>query len=389
MVVWGDGHLTFGNFGLVRIYQGKGIWLVSLLPITMLASLRFFDHPCLGNWLRLSLVQVASIGVTTNALVVAPLAVSLILFAGVKPKIKEIRIILTGVLSSLPVVMIGWVMLHRMEPMVVALQTDPEFFGYTYPMGQSRSPLIMAALLFLPLMAQDSVSRMGRWLADYGRLLICLLCLPLIPEFASHTLGHVFSWRIFWAWPVPLCISLCVGFAVQAARKQPIRVLLCLFAWGGLFFYSGPLAIHQDNFSLSHIGRHKVVPHTFQTAQRTLNMSTESLPALVAEPVAIWMTGFTGCPPLLGVRDIYLLKLKGLIPDDELAFRWYLYEYVTNERPFLDFATAWSMLATRSVGTIVFPSGHRDRHLLLRELERFDFQVSECNEYFIAIRTSL
>jgi hypothetical protein len=45
LVFWGDGRQSFGNFGFVRLYQGKAIYLMVALPLIVHAALRYRQRP--------------------------------------------------------------------------------------------------------------------------------------------------------------------------------------------------------------------------------------------------------------------------------------------------------------------------------------------------------
>jgi hypothetical protein len=72
----GGGNASFGNHGgIVRLHQGRILFLAALLPLTSAYALEFMRAPSCSAFCRLTAVQVASIGLSVGALTMAPLMV--------------------------------------------------------------------------------------------------------------------------------------------------------------------------------------------------------------------------------------------------------------------------------------------------------------------------
>ena len=75
----GDAHAWHGNFGLVRLHQGKGLVVSVLLPLVLAYALEFVDRPDRGTWCRLVLVQIAALGCNPPILWLSPVLVACVL----------------------------------------------------------------------------------------------------------------------------------------------------------------------------------------------------------------------------------------------------------------------------------------------------------------------
>ena len=66
-------HRDYGNFGFLRLFQGKAILVTLMMPLIWWAVINFYDNPGKHSWFILLLTQICGVGLSTNGLFVAPL----------------------------------------------------------------------------------------------------------------------------------------------------------------------------------------------------------------------------------------------------------------------------------------------------------------------------
>lgn len=98
----GASNVSFGNFGgFVRLHQGKGIFLTALLPLLAAYTLRFSITPNYRNFCWLFIAQVASIGLSSTALFLAPLTVGITALSQIQINKQSFRTLIICSLSTL------------------------------------------------------------------------------------------------------------------------------------------------------------------------------------------------------------------------------------------------------------------------------------------------
>lgn len=388
MFFWGDGHRTFGNFGFVRIFQGKAIYVTVFLPLLMLLALRFRDRPDWRSWTLLALAQCAAAGLTVNGVVVAPLAAGLALVA--LPRIDRdwLRVTAAGVAASLPLIVLTVLLALRMAPWLGATDLAPAMLGYG-TLGAARVPLILFALMLIPLLAMLARARHTGWLAWYVWLVVLIMLMPATSAVAARLLGPVYSWRLLWAVPIPLLISLAIALSIGAATgryRKPAMALIV--AWLMAFALVDVPAVTRQLFSPSNIVLPKADRSRYAIARDVAATAQPEKPALLPERIAIYMTGTPGSPPLVGVRELYLSKLPGFVPESEVADRTRLLRYVSDRDPAMSADSALASMERRGVSTVVFPAGHRDADLLSAAMIPRGFTLRNRAGFVIAERRS-
>jgi len=97
----GEGHRGYGNFAFVRIHQGKGILLAAVLPMMIASGFHYMRTPTGRNWCVLLLAMVASTGVSSTGIVIAPVALIGVLVASSSPDRKSAQAMFCGLLTAL------------------------------------------------------------------------------------------------------------------------------------------------------------------------------------------------------------------------------------------------------------------------------------------------
>jgi hypothetical protein len=386
LISWGDGHRTYGNFAFVRLYQGKAIYLLVALPLIIHAALQYRFNANSRNWLYLMLCQCAALGFTTTGLIVAPMAAGLVLL--VRPQITGSfwRISSSGLATSLPLFLLAIGMYVRLIPYRMSLETGLVLLGYEFVLGSQRTNLVLLCLLLLPALAYMVRIRYADWIVNYILIIFLLLFCPATASFFATSIGHVFSWRIFWAFPIPLFLGLTMG--IMVSNRIPYRWFWVILSgcWLVMFSLMGPHAVSQRNWAWSYIGGFKVAENPFDVAQRIMEIASKDSLALVPGPVAVYLCGFHKAPPLVGVRSLYLAKLRGVLPDEELNDRINLFQYIGGKHRALSVKEVLQAIDEQNIKTVVFPENHLHAQLLIDFFNISAFKITRHAKYVIAVK---
>jgi hypothetical protein len=385
LLMWGDNLTTFGSFTLVRIYQGKSIYLMVGLPLIVHTALEYINQPNWQNWSLLLLTQCAAVGFTTNGLVVAPLASAFVILAGMRWSRRSIYIGVTGILSSIAIFFISIGMLYHLRQYHSPEDVDVLRVGLQAVLGEKRIYLVLFGVLMVPVLTQISHILETRWLRKYIFLTAFVLLCPLIPKLAGQEIANVFSWRIFWCWPVPFLLSLVIGTVTNSPKIRPWLKISSVILYILVFTFIGQSTLAHTNWSLTNIGQYKVLPE-YEVAQHLQNLTTQSDLVLAPEEIAIYLCGFHEAPSLVTVKLTYLLKLRGVIPEGEFKERLALFSFIegiTN-----DISVNWfeDTLNKRGITSVAFRNRHPHALLITKSLTRLDFQVVQDKHYILAVK---
>src|SRR6185369_922363 len=100
LLSWGDHHHSYGNFAFVRLFQGKAALVSFFVPPILYYVCRYARAPSFHTWTLLALTQVAAIGFSCNALVVAPLSATIFLVASLRRSGTPLKYAGLGLLAS-------------------------------------------------------------------------------------------------------------------------------------------------------------------------------------------------------------------------------------------------------------------------------------------------
>lgn len=319
----GGTHRAWGNFAFVRLHQGKG-WLVSVgVPWILASGLAYGVSPSRSRWLRLAAGQVAALGCSSSAIVVAPLValLGIVAGAGLRGGVRGIGHAATGMLASSYLILAGF------------LSRFPDV-GAVWRGGLKANPAYASALptLIDPVFGHDPLAtgfRFSLLLAGWAivpagpprRLALGALALAVAFVAQQATSGalvrylfaaHV-SWRLWWAVPLPALVGV-VAASIWASGEGRSRGL----RWA---LYGVALALLVGPFSARWTVSDRARPHNPATRLaapslkvppeeyallRLLTSSTPGRPTVIApEAVSAWLPTLHRHPyPLLSMRRL-------------------------------------------------------------------------------------
>jgi hypothetical protein len=237
----GETHRWYGNFALVRIWQGKAIALSVVLPLLYAYALRFAVRPNRRDWMLLAAAQIAAIGCSSSALWLAPASAVMTLCAAVRPSRQGLRVVCLGALASAYVLGAAWLFQSELKgstgmPSALGPSVGPQLRNaLVIVLGDSRLLLVgVAALLTGGLFAAPGLAR---------RFAVVLPLTALLGLLSPYTAGWVTAsvtgppyWRSLWAVPVPILLALILtsplhlgGVARPLTRRLAWLALLLAF----------------------------------------------------------------------------------------------------------------------------------------------------------------
>lgn len=210
----GDLHRSFGNMGLLRIWQGKVFAWSVLLPLQLYFALRCLSWPTLYRGVLLVAAFVVGVSINRSMLFMSPVLLASTLlgyafaFGWRRPLRGAVVALAVPVLAALSVG--GWVLIHAgpaidstrlgdggrwwscLEEMVLGTPLDWLRMGFLVL-------IVPAVLLPRPLNRLIPCIAGTTWLLGMS---------PLTGPLWFELLGCEASWRLFYTVPVPLCLSL-------------------------------------------------------------------------------------------------------------------------------------------------------------------------------------
>jgi hypothetical protein len=219
----GETHRWYGNFGLVRIWQGKAILLFVLMPLVYVAALRFARRGDGRSWLGLAAAQIAALGCTATALWAAPAGALMALASALRPDRTGLRRLALGTLASGYPIVAGLLLKSGTSQTIPDLAAPSDVIwgavtglgadatqverALVTALGRGRVFALGIASLFLgwACCAPGPARRFAIALPlATGLVLLC----PFTEHWVSaHLTGPVY-WRAAWALPVPILFAL-------------------------------------------------------------------------------------------------------------------------------------------------------------------------------------
>jgi hypothetical protein len=320
-MVWGDTHHAYGNFGLVRLFQGKAALVTIGAPFTLYYGLRYAAVGGRAAWLRLALAQLTMMGFSASGAVIAPLLAGLVLLGGWRPDAKRTRRFLVGLTASaLPVIAAGIVALQVREFGAIVSPLDATGTARAIEMVLGQGPRALLALFGMLAAAALSPRLAGYLLAAF-----VLLLSPWSGQLISLA-EETFAWRVLWAIPFPLILG--IG-AARAATTMPRAGLVGALIFAAVFAaVPGKTTWSAENKASFRLAAFKV-GDGFPAAARAVAVTPAGGSVLAPRRAAMWITGFRNHPRLLAVRQDYLEITVGKVHGpEEAAERRLLMEFV-------------------------------------------------------------
>lgn len=386
----GETHRAYGDFAFVRLFQGKAILVTVMVPVIAGSALLFARYGGVRHWLLLFAAQIAALGVSASALFVAPAAAALGLAGGWSANVAGSRRFALGMLASVYLFGAGWVMasvthgggdLVSTSPMPAVMPILDDTWGVWSTL------LLLVALLTAWAFLRDPVR--ARYLsAGAFFFLLAVLDPYTVRVVADHFVGVRTYWRLTWALPLPLFLTVLLDAVTERALHMRSKVLAACAcaALAGLAVAFGWRfgTLRSANGVTLGVPGPKVAPVEYQVAATVGRDVPETGVVLAPEAVSIWLPGFVVHPQLLGVRSLYLARA---FSTQDAAQRDSLMRYVAGEYRPPDSA-AWFADALHRYGltTVVFLHSASWRGEMEDVLDRHGWRALSTGAYNVWVK---
>lgn len=244
----------YGGFALLRIQQGKAVFVSIFAPLLIVYALRFARRPRRRTWLLLFATQIASVGATTTALWAGPAIAALALISAMPLSWCGLRTALTGATASAYAVAAALAFRARMLAegaasaapeergvRLVRIFNDPIYDGgelvaavWSTVHGTARfSAVCFFAVLVAWVACRKTPAQRLCAVFPLGVLLVLLNPWTAL-ALAHGVTGELTYWRVLWVLPLPALLGLLLTAPLaQSGRRwgRRARVAATLLLW--------------------------------------------------------------------------------------------------------------------------------------------------------------
>ncbi|EYD70868.1 DUF6077 domain-containing protein [Limimaricola hongkongensis] len=344
---------SFGNFGLFRMFQGKAVLVMVMIPAIIAATICTIRQGG-AFWLAITgALMVTAVGFSANALYIGPLAAGLVAL---------VALINGGTAERIRALSLAAAVLYPLALALYLLAFDPpgpsEYADASAPAAVMwrllGEPYLHAAFLVVLIAAALSglVLRPLRAVSLYVGLFFLVVFNPFLWElYGASVTGNV-NERLLWAVPVPLIAATALGLAWVSLRAPLARAALGLAVLATTAL-PGSLLLQQERFAWR-VSPIKVMQPAYDTAREVNGVLRDDQVALLPEPLAIWVVTLDDARPVVEARAIYTPQRRHLLPDNHLQTRRALFDWVSCRG---EGAISERALSEIGVGLVVIPTG--------------------------------
>jgi hypothetical protein len=376
----GDVHRFYANFAYVRIWQGKSVFLMVLLPLIQAYALELATRPSRGAFARLFGAQVAAVGCTSTAVWAAPAAALAAAAAGVPLGGRAWRRLALVLLASTYVLGAGIALRHA----VLAERAEYRAATADPALEQRRQRrLEQRAHLDLPgsrlerafdLVLGDSRLRVASLAAAVGTWALCgaglarrfsvvvplAIVLVVLNPYAAAWLGDnaigPSYWRALWLLPLPALLGLSLAAPRELLGRRPWVGRAAALAALALFAALVPSrqALSPGNQVTLGWPRLKVHEAGFRFAQILTEQAPAGAVVVAPMPVAVWLPTLHDRVYPLVARDGYIRPFRDELGREDVALRLLMTRYVAGAAESADADRAFALGLQRYPVAAVF-----------------------------------
>ncbi len=338
----GETHRWFGNFGLVRIWQGKGIYLFVFMPLVYSYAIAFALRPSTTRWLLLAAAQTAAVGCSSSAIWAAPVGALMAMCCVLRPTPTGLFRLAIGALTSSYVFTVGLLLKQKLQPMLAPMIEEHAFgsqLDNALKLTLGTENLLIFGLAAMLLAWAVSPRGLAQRFAIALPLAAWLVLLnPYMDRWVGSNLTGPSYWRAMWSIPIPILMVLLLIAPLHVGRTPRHRVLSrAAFALGCIAFLSFVpefSAISERNVGAGTVGirigrpRRKVPDDLYRWAS-ALNHSVPEGSFVVAPPdIGMWIPTMHHHSHPLQVRKLYLSRQRRNLGDEDVDLRMLMTQYV-------------------------------------------------------------
>ncbi len=341
-----QGNQDAAAFSLLRLQQGKSVFISVFFPLLLLYGMQFSTRPTRAGWMRLGAAQIASIGMTSTALWAAPLVAALGLAAGASFTLRSAKRVLLGLASSSYVVLLGAYLAGQMFAADAAALVDPDgvrLVRVTADPISASDELVRSAFEVVfgsgafALFALFSLA--AGWASAPSAALRRVIVVPALAvllalanpyfamEVAARITGGSTYWRVFWLIPIPLAIGVLLSFPSRFSKRNsgaPLTTIAVI-----CFLATVPRQFNFSNVRWEPLGLKVPGPKVYDTALHVREVSPPGSPVLAPAGIAPWIVSLHHHPYPLSSRPNWMNAVEARIGRSEADRRRLLLRFVT------------------------------------------------------------
>lgn len=322
---------NWGVHGISRLFHGKAPLMLVVVPLIYLVVHRFerAEVPPATSMSVLAGLILVALGLTANAIYIAPLALGVAVFAAWAARGFSDAHRLAVVLSAAPALVAGLWLLFFDRPVSVPPDLDRGFDHLgLWEMSPDKLLLGLLALTFAAGLSAALVRPSARFLTGCFLGAALFVINPFLWPYYDRFVTGGLNFRLWWGLPVPLLFAILLSWGVLQLRPRvwplPLAaaglVLLSLMPFGLLGMAGTEI---RPSFTKYPAGAEKI--------SRDIIARAGDDTVLAAESVSAWLATVPMHPPQVYVRQIYLGHATTVVDEDELASRQVLADWINGE----------------------------------------------------------
>jgi hypothetical protein len=338
----GETHRWFGNFGLVRIWQGKGVYLFVFMPLVYSYAIAFARRPSPSRWLLLAAAQTAAVGCSSTAVWAAPVGALTAMCCVLRPTPRGLQRLALGALASGYVLAVGLLLKGSLGEMLAPM-IEAHAFGarleeaLRFTLGDGRLLIFgIAAMLLAWAVSPRGLAQRFAIALPFAAWLVLLN--PYIDQWISANVTGPSFWRAMWSVPVPILMVLVLvaplRFGHSVATRAFARAAFVVGCLTFLLVVPEFSALSERNGGAGDVGirvgrpRRKVPTERYRWAA-ALNRAVPDGSQVVAPPdISMWVPVMHHGAHPLQVRKLYLIRQRAHLGDDDVNLRMLMTQYV-------------------------------------------------------------
>jgi hypothetical protein len=340
MIFWGDSHFSFGNRSYFRIFQGKTLLILLSTPFAIICGLMLMRRPTKFNAISLSIGHIAAIGMSSSGLVMT-LPITILIgfisfFNNFKKSLSTLPLLISTLFLSF--VLVIWLKLQNSSG--IPYYEQGTFLPISASFGFNDRQSIFMILTLLGF----AMSFVSHRVNEFGMLILGVFILiinPYLTDYITRYSSNNMSWRIVWAAPIPLILSVVfsvgIAYVYKLIRKKKnefitFKSLFIIFSLV-FFLFANKSTLHPSN-NLTWGAPKWKLPSEFYEAKtilESLNKIQLNGSLLASDDIAAWL-------PILNTK--YELVMPGhtfhymhelTLPKDEFKSRMLLYNALNKD----------------------------------------------------------
>lgn len=393
MLLLGEEHRAAANFGFVRAFQGKALFLWIMVPAIFALSFRYVSPR--GRPFDLFLLvcaQVASIGLSNFAILGAPLAGAIAAISAAPPfsrsSVRRWMTLTATTLVALPY-LIFVAIISRDASALSQFAFEPPSAVWLGIFGPYQQFLVAFLMLLAPFLANTPAQR---WrLAVPPLVLFAILLNPLLaPWISRYITSAPVYWRVTWALPVLIYLAVAIVLLIEHT-KQSRRLINHATVAAAVAIPLAAIAVPGNTLRPSNhvewrFASRKLNPADSQVADTILSLAGRGR-ILADDPISAILAMHEGHPPLVNVRSMYLKLLAPYMSKSEYEGRVQLTQFVSGS-PLPPAAAIQAELGRFDVGAVAIRADSSNYATSQISLVAAGFHLAaRCSDYTIWTKT--